>query len=282
MSFAYLLAILSSIGYGSGDYLGGISARRAPAPLVTAFSGLAAVAVLLAGIPFAVGHASNADFAWAVAAGVCGSAGAALIYRALALGPVSLASPVLCVVALAVPVFVGLALGERPAPLAWVGVVLAVASMPLLARTVQHEGAHTPAQIRRTLRAATLAGLAGGGFLVCVARIPSHAGLWPLVAARAVSMAILVVVVLARRLPLVPPPGARLGSLGAGAFDSAANVLFWFAVQSGSLALVSALISLAPATTVLLARALLGERWSVAQRFGLLLALGAGVCISLG
>ncbi len=282
MSFAYVLALASSIGYGSGDYLGGISARRAPAPLVTAFSGLAALVVLLAGIPLVGGRASPADFAWAAAAGLCASAGAPLIYHALALGPVSLASPALSVVALAVPVFVGLALGERPAPLAWVGVALAVASMPLLARTAQHEGAHTPAQIRRTLWVSTLAGLAGGGFLVCIARVPSHAGLWPLVLARGVSVAILMVVVLARGLPPVPPAGARLVSLGAGVFDSAANVLFWFAVQGGSLALVSALISLAPATTVLLARALLSERWSVPQRFGLLLALGAGVCISLG
>lgn len=38
----------------------------------------------------------------------------------------------------------------------------------------------------------------------------------------------------------------------------------------------------APATTVMLARAFLGERWSAGQRFGLALALAAGVCISLG
>ena len=48
------------------------------------------------------------------------------------------------------------------------------------------------------------------------------------------------------------------------------------------MALVAAIVSLAPATTVLLARATLGERWSVSQRLGLALALAAGACISLG
>jgi drug/metabolite transporter (DMT)-like permease len=48
------------------------------------------------------------------------------------------------------------------------------------------------------------------------------------------------------------------------------------------LVLVSALVSLAPATTVLVARFTLGERWTVAQGVGLLAALGAGVLISIG
>ncbi|NOT33284.1 MAG: EamA family transporter, partial [Candidatus Eisenbacteria bacterium] len=84
------------------------------------------------------------------------------------------------------------------------------------------------------------------------------------------------------RIAIAAARAARGWSLGAGALDSSANAAFWFAVQGGSLAIVSALVNLAPATSVLLARAFLGERWSVPQRFGLAMALAAGLMISLG
>jgi drug/metabolite transporter (DMT)-like permease len=71
-------------------------------------------------------------------------------------------------------------------------------------------------------------------------------------------------------------------ALGAGALDSAANVAFLVAVHRAPLVLISALVSLAPAATALIARFTLGERWSMTQRVGLLLALAAGACISLG
>jgi drug/metabolite transporter (DMT)-like permease len=71
-------------------------------------------------------------------------------------------------------------------------------------------------------------------------------------------------------------------ALAAGALDSTANVTFLIAVHMAPLVLVSALVSLAPATTVLVARFTLGERWTVAQGVGLLAALGAGVLISIG
>jgi drug/metabolite transporter (DMT)-like permease len=85
-----------------------------------------------------------------------------------------------------------------------------------------------------------------------------------------------------RRGPLWPAAAARPVALGAGVLDSGANVAYWLAVQSAPMALASALVSLAPATTVLVARFALGERWSAAQSAGLIVALAAGVCISIG
>jgi drug/metabolite transporter (DMT)-like permease len=279
---ALLLAVLSSILFGSADYAGGIGARRAHAALVTAFSCLGALVVLLAGLPFVHGLATHADLAWGVAAGICGALGATLIYRSLALGPVSIASPVFCLIGLVVPVLFGLLLGERPSVLAWSGVALAVLSFPLLAWTPSDADPVSRAHVRKTLVAATLAGIVVGWFLICVSRIGPHAGLAPLIVARFTAIALFAVWFLARRMPLLPPPAVRPIVLAAGALDSAANVLFWLATQGAPIALTSALVSLAPATTVLLARVLLGERWSVPQRFGLAFALIAGVCISLG
>jgi drug/metabolite transporter (DMT)-like permease len=279
---AYGAALASSALFGAGDFAGGIAARRGPAPLVTAFSALGALALLLVGMGFIRGTPSADDLAWGAAAGACGAAGATLIYKSLALGPMSLASPVFCVIGLSVPVLVGVALGERPSSLAWTGVALAVVAIPLLSLTGEGPG-HVPrAHVRRTLFVSIMAGLTIGWFLVCVARIGLAAGLLPLVVARGVALVLLISWYVARRRPALPPAAARPAALGAGVLDSSANVAYWLAVQSAPLALVSALVSLAPATTVLIARVTLGERWSAAQRVGLVVALAAGLCISLG
>lgn len=282
MNPAYALGLLSSVLFGAADLTGGLAARRASAPLVTSFSCLGALLLLFAAMPFTRGTPTPADLAWGAAAGACGAAGATLIYKSLALGPMSLASPVFCVLGLCVPVIVGLALGERPSVVAWSGVALAVVSIPLLSMTGEGPGRYPREHVRKTLMVAIGAGLVVGWFLVCVSRIGGGAGLWPLVVARGVAIALFLSWFLARRLPLVPPAPTRVAALGAGALDSAANVAYWFAVQGASLALVSALVSLAPATTVLLARGFLGERWTGAQRAGLVLALAAGICLSLG
>jgi drug/metabolite transporter (DMT)-like permease len=259
-----------------------VAAKRAPALIVTWVSAFAAIAVLLPALPFTGGTPAGADWAWGAAAGVCGAAGAALIYYSLALGPVSVASPIFCVVGLSVPVVVGVMLGERPSAVAWAGVALAVLSIPPLSWTGSHEGAHPPEHVRRTVLVAIVTGLIVGWFLVCVARISPGAGLLPLVLARGVAIVAMTIVALALGLPLRLPPGAARVAAGAGALDSAANVAYFFAVRGAPMSLVSAIVSLAPATTVLLARGVLGERWSVAQRWGLALALTAGGCISLG
>lgn len=282
MNPAYAIAALSSSLWGSADFLGGFAARRASAPLVTGFSGLAALVVLAAGMPFTPGTPTPGDLAWGVAAGACGAAGATLMYRALALGPMSLASPVFSLIGLCVPVLFGLAAGERPAPVAWLGVALAALAIPLLSMTGEGPGHFPRAHVRRTLVVSIAAGLVIGWFLVFVARIGGGAGLLPLAAARATAMAILAGWLLASGHSLKPQASARLPALAAGALDSAANVCFLIAVHRAPLVLVSALVSLAPAVTVLVARFTLGERWTLAQRAGLVLALVAGVCISVG
>jgi drug/metabolite transporter (DMT)-like permease len=279
---AYGMALASSALFGAGDFAGGIAARRGPAPVITAFSGLGALALLVVGVVFIHGAPTVTDLAWGAAAGVCGAAGATLIYRSLALGPMSLASPVFCIIGLCVPVLVGVLLGERPGALAWTGVLLAVVAIPLLSLTGQGSGQYTPAHVRRTLFVSVMAGLVIGWFLVCVARVGHGAGLQPLMVARVVSIALLLGWQAMRRGPLLPPAAAMSVALGAGLLDSGANVAYWLAVRSAPMALVSALVSLAPATTVLVARFALGERWSVMQGAGLIVALAAGVCISLG
>lgn len=282
MTPPFAIAVLSSVLWGIADFTGGIAAKRAPAMLVTAFSGLGALVVLMVAMPFMPGAPTAADLGWGAAAGVCGAAGASLMYRALALGPMSLASPVFSLIGLCVPVGFGLVAGERPSVVAGLGVGLAILAIPLLSNTGAGPGHFPRAHVRRTLVVSIAAGLVIGWFLVFMARIGAHSGLWPLAVARGTAMGLLAGWFLARRSSLVLPAAARPISLGAGALDSAANVAFLIAVHRAPLVLVSALVSLAPATTVLTARFALRERWSVAQGAGLVVALAAGVCISVG
>lgn len=282
MSLAYTLALFSSVLFGAADLWGGLAARRASAIRVALFAAIAAIGVLLVAMPFIPGTPTRSDLLWGVAAGVASTAGSTLIFKALSLGPMSLASPVLCIVGLCLPVVAGVAIGERPSWLAWTGVALAILAIPALSTTGQHEDAPGRAHVRNTLIVSIAAGVAAGCFLICVARIGSGAGMTPLIVARLVAVALFVVAFVAMRQPLLPPASARPMSAGAGVLDSAANVAYWYATHSAPMSLVAPLVSLAPATTVVLARAFLGERWSGWQKLGLVLALAAGVCISGG
>ena len=279
---AYLLATLGSVLYGSADFYGGLASRRDTARVVTFFSGFAGLAVLLVGLPFTPGETRVTDLMWAVAAGTFGGFGAMLIYRALAIGPVSVASPVVGVTGLALPVLVGIALGDRPSAVAAAGLALAPLSIVLLGQGGVAQAREGGGEPRPVLVPALAAGAVVGFFLVFMGRIEAGANLWPLVVARCTGLACLLAWLLLRRESLLPVAAARRNALVAGGLDSFANLAYVVAVQRGSLSLVAALVSLAPATTVLLARVALAERWSPVQRGGLVLALLSGVCISLG
>lgn len=278
MNPAYAVAVMGAALYGTADFLGGLAARRASAMAVTLASAVAGLVTLALAMLFASGAPSTADLAFGAAAGVCGGLGVSLLFRALAIGPVSVAAPVISVVSLSVPVIVGLALGERPTGLALAGIGLAIGAFPLLARRDASESASARAAM---IPIALTSGVLVGGFLVCVGRISAGAGLLPLIMARAVTITMFAAILGARREPLWPSPSARL-ALVSGMLDSLANLAYFAAVHRGPLTIVSTIVSLAPAATVLLARIVLRERWSLAQRAGLVCAAAAIVCVSLG
>lgn len=282
---AYLLAAFGSLFYGSADFCGGLASRRGHALAVTYLAGFSALAVLFVGMTLAPGVTRACDLGWAVAGGAFGAIGAMLAYRALAIGPMSVASPIFSITGLTLPVLVGMALGERPAWIAVAGLSLAPPAIALLAQGAHSHERHSSERathIRGAVVRSLIAGSVLGFFLVFLGRIEQGASLWPLVVARITGIVCLAVVLLARREALLPARGDRPMSLITGVLDSLANLAYVAAVPRGSLSLVAALVSLAPATSVLLARVVLHERWSPMQVAGLVLALGAGVCISFG
>jgi len=282
---AYLLALGASVFYGTADFLGGFATRRAPANTVTFIAAAAGVPGLFLLAPLMPGTPTREALLWAMAAGASGGLGVALLYRAFARGPVSVAAPVISLVALLVPVGFGLLSGERPREIGVAGIALALAAFPLLSRPASDAHSHASTRApgaRGVVTLAILAGVLVGGFLVLVRRIGPHAGFVPLVVARLTTVALFAVLIAVRREPFRVPRAVRGPTLGSGVLDSLANVTYYLAVHGGALAILGTIVSLAPAVTVLLARLVLHERWSVAQRAGLVLSAAAIVCVSLG
>jgi drug/metabolite transporter (DMT)-like permease len=138
---AVALALAASVSWGSADFLGGLTTRRATLWAVVVGSqvvGLAgaALVVLLADRPW-IGFGGL----WPVLlGGLAGSVAVVTFYRALAIGTMSVVAPISATSAL-IPFLWGLAGGERPTGLQLAGVALAVAGVLLASVEGSRRGA---------------------------------------------------------------------------------------------------------------------------------------------
>jgi drug/metabolite transporter (DMT)-like permease len=176
----------------------------------------------------------------------------------------------------ALPTAVGLALHEKPAPIALAGAGCAVVAIALVSSG--------PGGGRRggigVVALALGSGAMFGLFFVLLAQTSHGSGLWPLVAARATSIWLGLVVLIIRLLrrssaPLNLPPATLGWVAAAGVGDIAANALYLLAVRHGLLSLVAPIAALYPVSTVLLALGLDRERVRPFQILGLGLAATA-------
>jgi uncharacterized membrane protein len=279
---ASLYALLAALVYGAADFLGGIATRRATMIGVVLTTQGAGLLFLLAATPLLpAADVTRPDLAFGALAGVTGSAGVGLLYLALAIGPMSVVAPVTAVCAAIVPLGLGLVLGERPHPLAGVGVVIALVAVGLLSQSEGQpaHGSAPAARLGRGVRVALASGVAIGGFFACLAQTKAAAVLWPLVVSRAVSITIFLTMALVSGRPAGVPRAALAPALACGALDMIANAFYLAAARQGQLGLVATLASLYPASTVLLARIVLGERLGTWQQVGVAGAVAAIVLI---
>lgn len=283
----YLLALGSAFLYGAADFTGGLASRRAgtlPVVLFSQASGLALLALLLPLLPAA--SPIRIDFAWGAVAGLTGGLGVALLYRALAIGTMAVVAPTTAVCAVAIPVLVALLLGERPVPLAAAGIVLGIVSIVLVSQQRSAEPGTRDFTARRRLPVgvgtALLSGVAIGFFFLALARTRSEAGMWPLVASRSLSCVLFAGLAIVGHRPIRMPRAVVLMTVVCGAIDMLANALYLLASRQGQLSIVVTLSSLYPASTVLLARFILGERLNVWQISGVACALAAVALIVSG
>jgi drug/metabolite transporter (DMT)-like permease len=257
------------------DFLGGTATRKATVVAITLVTNVAGAALAVVLVFTIDGEWTASAIGWGAVGGLAGLVGLVLLYQGLADGPNRLVSPLSAVVAATVPVGVGVSHGDRPGTLAICGLLVAPVAIWLVAGG-EIKLANTS---RRLLALGVGAGLGFGAFFAFCAQTPDDAGAVPLLAARATSVTILIIATLVTR-PGPPTPSVLGLAVVVGALDMTANGLFLWSTLDGDLAIVGALVSLFPATTVLLAVAFLGERLDRKQATGLALAIISAALLS--
>jgi drug/metabolite transporter (DMT)-like permease len=276
---AALLALMSSVAWGSSDFLGGLQSRRLSVWSVNAVSQpvallTAAIVVVASGAPAPTLMETIAPFL----GGFSAAAGLLCYYKALSVGTMSVVAPIVAGSA-AVPVMVGLARGERPGALQYAGMVLAIVGIVFISRTRDREH-------RRVSGASVLYALTaslGFGLMLVALDIGGDADpFWSVLDTRVSSTMLVAVYLVIRRPKLrvtlrVAPTLAVVGLTLA-----AANCLFAVASTQGYLSVVAVLSSLSPVTTAILARVFIGERLTALQWAAGATVLTGVVCLAAG
>ena len=136
-----LLALVSAVFYGSADFFGGMTARRANTVATVFVSQFAGLVLLLVALPFLpAANPSSRDWIWGVIAGLSGGIGVALLYRALAVGIMAVVAPITAVCAAMIPVIAAFANGERLRLTAMAGIALAFAAIAMVSQSPSDSG----------------------------------------------------------------------------------------------------------------------------------------------
>lgn len=283
-----LFALATSLMYGLADFGGGLLTRRIPALTVVVASQTIAVIVLGVIVVATGGWTEWGPQLWfAVAAGLLGPVAMLAFYKALAIGPMSVVSP-LASVGVVVPVAVGLFLGERPGVPQFAGLTVAIVGI-VLAGGPELRGA--PVQ-RQAVLLTLLAAFGFGAVLALISEASSNlTGLFlALFVQRVTNVAAggLALFVSVKRGGIALPEGTGLSLIWAalpalafvGLADVAANGTYSIAAQNGPITLAAVLSSTYPVITALAARAVLKERLRGVQAAGAGLALVGTVLLA--
>jgi drug/metabolite transporter (DMT)-like permease len=280
---AAVLALLSSLLWGSADFLGGTASRRHRATLVVGVSQAAGLVTALVVAAAAGAFGDDLGYLpWAVLAGCAGVVGLVSFYAGLAAWTMGVVSPI-AATGVVIPVLYGLLRGEHPSGVQLVGIVVAVVGV-VLASGPELSG-------RAGVRPVVLAGVAAVGFgvaLLAIAEGSRHSTLMTLVTMRTTSVLLLgcaLGVALTRGFPrdelrLGRRDLALVALVGVG--DLAANLTFGLASRRGAVSVVAVLGSLYPVVTALLAGIVHHERLGRVQLAGVAGALSGVVLIAAG
>lgn len=263
-------ALSAALIYGVADYFGGRATKISKSAAVT-FLGQSTALVLLA-LLIIFGDTpvmSGNDWLWSGFAGAGGAIALIAFYQAMSLGSMTVVAPISAIVGMCSPVVVGLLQGERPAPIAYLGMLLAVVAVALVGDVLDHHDLPTPL---RAIVYAVISGLGFGVIFVCLAQTSQDAGLWPLLGQRLVSVPTVAVVGLLSVGRLKVDRRVVALAMLSGVLDTAANGLYLLAIHGGLLSLVGVITALYPVSTVGLAITLDQEKLHKSQIVGLILA----------
>lgn len=282
-----IIGTTSALVFGAADFLGGLAARRMSAVLTTAIAATTGLVVFSLTLPFLGGNWSRDAVMLGAASGVAGAVAIGLLYACLAIGPMSILSPLTAVVSAIVPLTYGLVGGERLGPIGYVALAIALVAIVLVGFVPEKNA------VRPSLRGVTMAigsGIAIGVFLILIDATPADSGIVPLVVNRATNSTIMftlvgVLAIIAVRRGTGPAHGVwRSGlalAVACGVLDAIANAGLLLGVRLGELSVISVLTALYPAGTIILAAIVLKERIAWLQYVGLVFAIGAAAMLAL-
>ncbi|MEU6932696.1 DMT family transporter [Streptomyces sp. NPDC046374] len=286
-----VFALATSLLWGLADFGGGLLTRRFPALTVVVVSQSLAVLVL-GSVVLATGawHEAGPLLWYAVGAGVVGPAAMLAFYKALALGPMGVVSP-LGSLGVVVPVSVGLLVGDRPGLAQFAGIGVAVLGV-VLAGGPELRGA--PVQ-RQAVLLTLVAAFGFGAVMALISEASTTlTGLFlALFVQRVTNVAVgggALWLSVRRGGRALPEGGGGLRAAWAvlpalafvGLADVAANGTYALAAQRGPVTVAAVLASLYPVVTALAARGVLKERLRAVQAAGAGLALVGTVLLATG
>jgi drug/metabolite transporter (DMT)-like permease len=263
-----VLALGTSVAYGTSNFLGPLLGRRHTLAAVLLTGQVAAlVAAGLIVVLSGDGPPGMHGLLLGLLAGAGNVLGLAAFYQAATLSSVSVVSAIGGGIGTGLPVVFGLATGDALTPLQAAGIVVAILGGVLAAQSSEH-AIVTGAGVGWSL----LSAIGFGGLLIALPEAAEDGIAWALLDARLAVVVLLVagIAVLrapvgapARDLPLISIPGLLLlfGTL-----------MYAEATQRGLLSVVAVLASLATVVTATLAFGVSGERLSRVQVAGIVLA----------
>lgn len=275
---AVFLALVSSVGFGFTDFLGGLATRRAHVLVVGMVTQPLGLILLVPLLAVTGGVVSPAALAWGTVSGLGGSVAYVLLFRSLAIGPMSVASPLSALTSAILPVIAGVLLGERLTGTIIAGIVVGLVAVLLVSR--QHEDTPHPISSRVVVMS-LLAGVFISVFFIALKLAPDDSGLWPLFTGRVVTVILLVGSAFVARVAKRPPNNVLGLCFGAAFLDISATAAFLLATRVGLLSIVAVITALYPAATLLMARWFLHERLQAVQKVGLALAACSVVVLAL-
>jgi drug/metabolite transporter (DMT)-like permease len=281
-----ILGLFTALSYGAADFFAALAARRMRVVIVTCAASLSGLILLLLLLPIVGASFSQEAIFWGFLGGLSSIVALLALYASLALGPISIVSPLGALLSAIVPAAVGVVLlGERFTGVGWVAIAMALIAVVLVG-FVPGENVQLPKP--RAIILAMIAGTGIGLAVVSLARSPQDSGIGPIIVMRTTAFVLLGVIVLFSVLRKsataeIKQQGPKLWVLvaSAGVLDATANIFFTLASRTGSLTVTGVLTALYPLGTILLARLVLKEKVATVQKIGIALTLVASLILAL-
>lgn len=268
--------LIAALCYGAADFLATISSRRSgviPTLLAVQVVGLLIMAALIA---LRTAAPTGSPEVWIAMVGISGVnfAGTLLLYRAFAIGTLSIVSPIASGFAV-VTAALALTTGERPP-----GGTLLGAGLLILGVAIVSRAPSATTDSRAGLPEAVGAALCLGSYYWALGQVTPEMGvLWPVLVTRAVQLVLCLAVT--RTFVPLRRASVNVSYILIGILDTGALLAFNLGVDSDYTTITTAITSLYSVVTIFLAWIVLRDRLSTSQWGGIAVVITGALLVSL-